>query len=344
MDLNGATVVVTGGTGFLGRHLCDELFRGGARVDPVGRARYDLRRRAEIDRMLTDTRPDAVVHLAAVVGGIGANRAHPGQFLYENAIMGLELLEACRVAGVAKTVVAGTVCAYPKHTPVPFREDHLWDGYPEETNAPYGLAKKLLLAQAQAYRAEYGMSAIYLLPVNLYGPGDNFDLETSHVIPAMIRKFAEARTTRASSVTLWGDGSPTREFLYVEDAARAFRLALERYDGPEPINLGSGEEISIKDLALLVAEATGYQGEIIWDTTEPNGQPRRCLDTSRAWGLLGFAAEVGLKDGLARTVGWFGGQRRRPAGSARAETSHVPGEGVNVQVKSTIQATTRRPS
>jgi GDP-L-fucose synthase len=311
MDLQGATVVVTGGTGFLGRHVCDELARAGAKVEPVGRARYDLRRRAQIDQMLADTHPDAVVHLAAVVGGIGANRAHPGQFLYENAIMGLELLDACRVAKVAKTVVAGTVCAYPKHTPVPFREEHLWDGYPEETNAPYGLAKKLLLAQAQVYRAEYGMNAIYLLPVNLYGPGDNFDLETSHVIPAMIRKFAEACTADAPSVTLWGDGSPTREFLYVEDAARAFRLALEKYDGSEPINLGSGEEIAIKDLAALIAAATGYRGEVCWETTEPNGQPRRCLDTSRARELLGFKSEVTLEDGLARTMAWFGTQRSR---------------------------------
>jgi GDP-L-fucose synthase len=308
MDLQGATVVVTGGTGFLGRHICDELERAGAKVEPVGRVRHDLRRRAEIDRMLADTRPDAVVHLAAVVGGIGANRAHPGQFLYENAIMGLELLEACRAAGVAKTIVAGTVCAYPKHTPVPFREEHLWDGYPEETNAPYGLAKKLLLAQAQAYRAEYGMNAIYLLPVNLYGPGDNFDLETSHVIPAMIRKFAEARAAGAARVELWGDGSPTREFLYVEDAARAFRLALERHDGREPINIGSGEEVSIKDLAALMTQATGYQGEILWDTTRPNGQPRRCLDTSRARELLGFEAEVELREGVIRTVAWFGRQ------------------------------------
>jgi GDP-L-fucose synthase len=256
--------------------------------------------------MLIETRPDAVVHLAAVVGGIGANRAHPGQFLYENAIMGLELLEACRVAGVEKTVVAGTVCAYPKHTPVPFKEEHLWDGYPEETNAPYGLAKKLLLAQCQAYRAEYGMNAIYLLPVNLYGPGDNFDLETSHVIPAMICRFVEANTAGAPSVTLWGDGSPTREFLYVEDAAQAFRLALERYDGPEPINVGSGEEITIKDLAGLVAGIVGYQGEVDWDLSRPNGQPRRCLDTSRTQELLGFEAEVGLPEGVTRTVASVG--------------------------------------
>jgi GDP-L-fucose synthase len=305
MDLNGATIVVTGGTGFLGRHVCKELEAHGAKVHAVGRTAYDLRHRTEIDRMLIETRPDAVVHLAAVVGGIGANRAHPGQFLYENAIMGLELLEACRVAGVGKTVVAGTVCAYPKHTPVPFKEEHLWDGYPEETNAPYGLAKKLLLAQCQAYRAEYGMNAIYLLPVNLYGPGDNFDLETSHVIPAMIRKFVEAKKAGAPSVTLWGDGSPTREFLYVRDAARAFRLALERYDGAEPINVGSGQEISIEVLAPLVAAATGYQGEVLWDSTRPNGQPRRCLNITRARESLGFQAEVGLDEGIMRTVSWF---------------------------------------
>jgi GDP-L-fucose synthase len=304
MDLNGATVVVTGGTGFLGRHVGDVLEQAGAKVEPIGRTRYDLRRRTEIERMLADTRPDAVVHLAAVVGGIGANRAHPGRFLYENAIMGLELLEACRVTGVAKTVIAGTVCAYPKYTPVPFREERLWDGYPEETNAPYGLAKKLLLAQAQAYRAEYGTNVVYLLPVNLYGPGDNFDPETSHVIPAMIRKFLEAKRAGTLEVELWGDGSPTREFLYVEDAALAFRLALERYDGPEPINIGSEEETSIKDLAALIAEATDYHGKIAWDPTRPNGQPRRSLDTTRARRLLGFEAQVGLEEGVRRTVTW----------------------------------------
>jgi GDP-L-fucose synthase len=305
MKVDGATIVVTGGTGFLGRHVCKELETHGAKVHAVGRAAYDLRHRAEIDRMLIETRPDAVVHLAAVVGGIGANRAHPGQFLYENAIMGLELLEACRVAGVEKTVVAGTVCAYPKYTPVPFREEHLWDGYPEETNAPYGLAKKLLLAQCQAYRAEYGMNAIYLLPVNLYGPGDNFDLETSHVIPAMIRKFAEAKESGAPSVTLWGDGNPTREFLYVEDAARAFRLALERYDGPEPINLGSEEEIRIRELASMAAEKTEYKGTVNWDATRPNGQPRRLLETSRARETLGFEANVRLNEGVLRTIAWY---------------------------------------
>jgi GDP-L-fucose synthase len=304
----GATVTVTGGTGFLGRHLAAELEGHGAKVFALGRAGYDLRRRAEIDRMLADTRPDAVVHLAAVVGGIGANREQPGRFFYENALMGIELLEACRVAGVPKVVVAGTVCAYPKHTPVPFREAALWDGYPEETNAPYGLAKKLLLVQAQAYRDQYGMNAIYLLPVNLYGPGDNFDLRSSHVIPAMVRKFAEARDRGEPRVLLWGDGSPTREFLHVRDAARAFRLALEHYDGPEPVNLGSGEEIAIRDLAALVAGATGYRGEVVWDTSKPNGQPRRRLDTTRARELLSFHAEVGLREGIARTVAWFGTQ------------------------------------
>jgi GDP-L-fucose synthase len=302
-------IVVTGGTGFLGRHVCDELERAGAKVEPVGRARYDLRHRVEIDQMLADLRPDAVVHLAAVVGGIGANRAHPGRFLYENAIMGLELLEACRATGISKVVVAGTVCAYPKHTPVPFREEHLWDGYPEETNAPYGLAKKLLLAQAQAYRAEYGMNTVYLLPVNLYGPGDNFDLETSHVIPAMIRKFVEARDSGAPSVTLWGDGSPTREFLFVRDAARAFRLALAHYDGPEPINIGSGEEVAIKDLSELTAAAVGYRGEVLWDPSRPGGQPRRRLDTNRADELLGFRTSVGLREGIEQTVGWYSTSR-----------------------------------
>jgi GDP-L-fucose synthase len=287
VELQGATVVVTGGTGFLGRHVCEELATAGAKVEPVGRARYDLRHRAEIEQMLSDTRPNAVVHLAAVVGGIGANRAHPGQFLYENAIMGLELLDACRVAGVAKTVVAGT-----------------------ETNAPYGLAKKLLLTQCQAYRSEYGMHAIYLLPVNLYGPGDNFDLETSHVIPAMIRRFVEARENRSESVTLWGDGSPTREFLYVDDAARAFRLALERYDGADPINIGSGDEISIARLATLLANKTEYRGEIVWNRSRPNGQPRRTLDTSKATEFLNFSTRVSLSDGIARTAEWYEDSRR----------------------------------
>ena len=305
MRVAGATVTVTGGSGFLGRRLAAELEGHGAKVFALGRAGYDLRRRAEIGWMLADTRPDAVVHLAAVVGGIGANREQPGRFFYENALMGIELLEACRVAGVPKVVVAGTVCAYPKHTPVPFQEAALWDGYPEETNAPYGLAKKMLLVQAQAYRDQYGINAVYLLPVNLYGPGDNFDLHSSHVIPAMVRKFAEARDRGEPRVVLWGDGSPTREFLHVGDAARAFRLALERYDGPEPVNLGSGEEIAIGELAALVARATGYRGEVVWDSSKPNGQPRRRLATDRARALLGFEAAVALREGIADLVAWY---------------------------------------
>jgi GDP-L-fucose synthase len=303
--LSGARVAVTGGTGFLGRHVAAELAAHGAEVAALGRADYDLRRRAEAERMLAELRPDAVVHLAAVVGGIGANRAQPGYFLYANAVMGLELLEACRLAAISKVLIAGTVCAYPKHTPTPFHEDALWDGYPEETNAPYGLAKKLLLAQAQAYREQYGTNAVYLLPVNLYGPHDNFDLETSHVIPAMVRKFTQARDEGAAAVTLWGDGSPTREFLHVRDAARGFRLALERYDGRDPVNLGSGEEISIRDLARLVATSSRYAGELVWDTERPNGQPRRRLATGRARELFGFEAAIPLADGIAELVEWY---------------------------------------
>jgi GDP-L-fucose synthase len=305
MRIAGATIVVTGGTGFLGRHVSEELERNGAKVLALGSRQYDLRRRTEADRMLADTRPDAVVHLAARVGGIGANQAAPGRFFYENAVMGIELIEACRVARVPKVVVAGTACAYPKHVRVPFQEASLWDGYPDEANAPYGLAKKMLLVQAQAYRAQYGMNVVYLLPVNLYGPCDNFDLESSHVIAAMIRKFVEARDRGEDSVTLWGDGSPTREFLHVRDAARAFRLALERYDGAEPVNLASGKEVAIRDLAALIARATRYHGETLWDTTRPNGQPRRRLGTRRAREWLGFEADVTLGEGLAEVVGWY---------------------------------------
>jgi GDP-L-fucose synthase len=305
MTVADATVVVTGGTGFLGRHVTEELQRHGAKVHALGSRHYDLRRRAETDRMLADTRPDVMVHLAAVVGGIGANRSQPGRFFYENALMGIELLEACRVAQVPKVVVSGTVCAYPKHTPVPFQETSLWDGYPEETNAPYGLAKKMLLVQAQAYRSQYGMNAVYVLPVNLYGPHDNFELESSHVIPAMIRKFLEARDRGERQVTLWGDGSPTREFLHVRDAARAFRLAVERYDGSEPVNFGSGQEIAIRDLAALIARIAGYDGQVVWDTSKPNGQPRRRLATDRARDWLGFEAAVTLEDGISEVVRWY---------------------------------------
>ena len=312
MDLSNKLVVVTGGTGFLGRHVVAELRSVGAQALGVGSADYDLRSRHDVDDLLRQTRPDAVVHLAAVVGGIGANRSQPGRYLYENAVMGLEVIDACRVAGVAKTVVSGTVCAYPKHTAVPFREADLWDGYPEETNAPYGLAKKLLLAQCQAYRAQYGMNAVYLLPVNLYGPHDNADLQTSHVIPAMIRKFDEAVRRGDREVVLWGDGSPTREFLHVRDAARGFRLALEHYDGGEPVNLGSGDEHSIRDLAQLVARATGFTGSVAWDTSQPNGQPRRRLDTTRAAREFDFRSEIELADGLRETVAWFRTQREVP--------------------------------
>jgi GDP-L-fucose synthase len=307
MELKGATVVVTGGTGFLGRHVTEELRSAGTKAIPLGSRDYDLRRRAQIDQMLAETTPDAVVHLAAVVGGIGANQAEPGRFFYENAVMGIELIEACRVAEVPKLVIAGTVCAYPKFTPVPFREDDLWNGYPEETNAPYGLAKKMLLVQAQAYRAQYGTNIVYLLPANLYGPGDNFDHQKSHVIPAMVRKFIEARNDNRNNVSLWGDGSPTREFLHVKDAARAFSLTLQRYDSPEPINLGSGQEISMLDLANLIAKIIGYDGRIEWEIEKPNGQLRRCLSANRAQGLIGFSPRIRLDEGIRRVVRWYDG-------------------------------------
>ena len=255
--------------------------------------------------LLARTRPNLIIHAAAVVGGIGANRMHPGQFFYDNAVMGIHLIEEARRVGVEKFVCLGTICAYPKFTPIPFREEDLWNGYPEETNAPYGIAKKALLVQLQAYRQEYGFNGIFLLPVNLYGPGDNFDLETSHVIPAMIRKFVEARETGERHVVLWGDGTPTREFLYVEDAALGIMMAAEKYDEAEPVNLGRGEEISISDLARLVARDAGFEGEIVWDPTRPNGQPRRMLDISRAAREFGFRAPTSFADGLAKTVKWY---------------------------------------
>ncbi len=273
MELNGKTVVVTGSGGFLGRYVVQQLEGRGAKVIGVRRRDYDLLSRREIDRLLDDAQPQALVHLAAVVGGIGANRAEPGRFFYENARMGIEVIDACHRAGVEKICIAGTVCAYPKFTPLPFREDDLWAGYPEETNAPYGLAKKMLLVQAQAYREQYGTNAIYLLPVNLYGPYDNFDLHSGHVIPAMIRKFVDARDGGRPQVDLWGDGSPTREFLYVRDAAEAFCLALERYDGPDPVNVGSGREISIRELAEIIAGATGYTGEVAGIRASPTASP-----------------------------------------------------------------------
>jgi GDP-L-fucose synthase len=266
---------------------------------------YDLVKLEDIQRMLKDANPDVIIHLAALVGGIGANRARPADFFYTNLMMGVQLIHEAWKYGVEKFVAVGTICAYPKFTPIPFREENLWDGYPEETNAPYGLAKKMLLVQAQAYRQQYGFNAIFPLPVNLYGPRDNFDLETSHVIPALIRKYLEAKQRGEKQVVLWGDGSPTREFLYVEDAAEGMTMAAERYNGSEPFNLGSGQEISIRDLATMIARLTEFDGQIIWDTSKPNGQPRRALDTSRAEKFFGFRASTPLEEGLRRTIEWY---------------------------------------
>jgi GDP-L-fucose synthase len=296
--------LVTGGGGFLGSHLVERLRADGLDPFVARRADYDLTRWEDAERLFADSRPELVFHLAAEVGGIGANRANPGRYWYANLVMGAHMLELARTHGVGKLVVAGTVCAYPKNTPVPFREDELWNGYPEETNAPYGVAKKSILVGAQAYREQYGTNAIFLLPTNLYGPRDNFDLETSHVIPALIRKMLES----PEEIVLWGDGSPTREFLYVEDCAEAFAVAAERYEGPEPVNLGAGEEISIRELAALIAELTGFTGEISWDTSMPNGQPRRSLDPSRAQERFGFTARTSLRDGLERTIAWYRAQ------------------------------------
>jgi GDP-L-fucose synthase len=306
MQWSDKRVVVTGGAGFLGSFIVEKLEQRGCKNVFVPRsAEFDLRERDDIVRLYEQVKPHIVLHLAALVGGIGANQANPGRFFYDNAIMGIQLMEFARLAGVEKFVALGTICAYPKFVPVPFKEDDLWDGYPEETNAPYGLAKKMLLVQAQSYRQQYGFNAIYLLPVNLYGPRDNFDLQTSHVIPALIRKFAEANASGAKEVLLWGDGSATREFLYVEDAAEGVLLATERYDGPLPANLGTGEEVSIKTLAELIAAEVNYTGRFVWDTTKPNGQPRRCLDVSRAKELFGFEAVHRLRDGIPKTVAWF---------------------------------------
>jgi len=306
MDWQKTRFVVTGGAGFLGRYVTAKLRDRGARdvFVPIIEE-FDLTRLADIQRLLTSVQPQVVLHLAAKVGGIGANRDHPAEFFYDNLLMGAQLLHESWRAGVEKFVALGTVCAYPKDTPVPFKEENLWNGYPEETNAPYGLAKKMLLVQSQAYRTQYGFNSIFLLPVNLYGPGDNFDLRTSHVIPALIRKCLEAKGQGAASIQLWGDGSPTREFLYVDDAAEAILLATEKYDEDQPINVGSGEEISIRELALLIASLTGFTGRIEWDTGQPNGQPRRSLDTSRAAEKFGFRARVRLNDGLRETIAWY---------------------------------------
>jgi GDP-L-fucose synthase len=298
-------VCVTGGAGFLGSFVVEKLQSLGADVFVPHIEDYDLVQREAILRMLVDARPQLIMHLAAVVGGIGANRQRPADFFYLNLMMGAQLMHEAYLAGVEKFVAVGTICAYPKFTPIPFHEENLWNGYPEETNAPYGLAKKMLLVQAQAYRQQYGFNAIFPLPVNLYGPRDNFDLETSHVIPALIRKMLEAQQRRDKQVVLWGDGSPTREFLYVEDAADGLIMASERYNGPEPFNLGSGREISIHDLATLIGRLIGFDGEIVWDTSKPNGQPRRALDVSRAEQFFGFRACTPFEEGLRRTIAWY---------------------------------------
>jgi GDP-L-fucose synthase len=299
-------VCVTGGAGFLGRFVVDKLRARGAEQVHVPRSKdYDLRRLGAVRQMLADVRPDLVIHLAARVGGIGANRARPAEFFYDNLMMGTQLLHESWRVGVAKFVAVGTVCAYPKVTPVPFQEENLWDGYPEESNAPYGLAKKMLLVQSQAYRQQYGFNSVFLLPVNLYGPGDSFDPERSHVIPALIRKCLEARERGDDTLVAWGSGLPTREFLYVEDAAEGIVLAAERYDGSEPVNLGSGMEIRIKDLMATIARLTGFEGQVEWDTTKPDGQPRRSLDTSKAEALFGFWARTPFDEGLRKTIEWY---------------------------------------
>lgn len=309
---SGRRVVLTGGNGFLGSFVRERIAASEPAALLVPRAaELDLRDAGAIREYLAAHRPDLIIHMAAVVGGIGANLLHPGSFFYENAIMGIQLIEEARRAGVAKFVCLGTICAYPKFSLVPFREDDLWNGYPEETNAPYGIAKKALLVQLQAYRREYGFNGIFLLPVNLYGPGDNFDLESSHVIPAMIRKFVEAKEQGDARVVLWGDGSPTREFLYAGDAAEGIFQAASRYDGAEPVNLGCGEEISIRDLSILIGRLIGYDGEVEWDTTKPNGQPRRVVDVSRAAREFGFRARTSFADGIAKTIEWYVGHRNR---------------------------------
>ena len=305
MHLGDATVLVTGGTGFLGSHVCRALESHGVDVVAPGREVCDLRDRDDVDGLLAKVSPDAVIHLAARVGGIGANAASPGAFFYENALMGIQLLEAARVAEIPKVVIAGTVCSYPKFAPIPFREEDLWTGYPDETNAPYGLAKKMLLVQAAAYRRQYGSNFVTLIPANLYGPGDNFDPSSSHVIASLLRRFFHARERGDESVTVWGDGSASREFLYVEDCAAAFCLALMHYDQDEPVNLGTGEETTIRDLVELVKRATGYEGRIEWDTTKPNGQPRRSLATDRAEKEFGWRATTPLAAGIDRTAAWW---------------------------------------
>jgi len=321
MDLTNKRIVVTGGGGFLGSHIVEQLHARGCDKVFVARSReYDLTEAVSVRRLFEKHDPQVLIHAAAVVGGIGANQVSPGSFFYQNAIMGLHLIEAARRHGTEKVVVLGSICSYPKFTPVPFEEDNLWNGYPEETNAPYGVAKKALLVQCQAYRQQYGTNAIYLLPVNLYGPRDNFDLDSSHVIPALIRKCIEAVEQGRSQIVCWGDGSPTREFLYVDDAARGIVDATESYDQPDPVNLGTGREVSIRYLTETIAAITGFRGSIVWDGTKPNGQPRRCLDVSRAQKSFGFKAKIDLDSGLRRTIVWYRQNRALLASSTASQS------------------------
>ena len=299
-------VTITGGNGFLGKYVIRTLQeRGASHIAVADIDQYDLTRPDDVNRMYNEQRPDVVIHLAAVVGGIGANRENPGKFFYDNAIMGIQLIEQARLHGIEKFVCIGTICAYPKFTPVPFKEDDLWNGYPEETNAPYGLAKKMLLVQLQAYRRQYGMNGIFLLPVNLYGPGDNFDPRSSHVIPALIKKCIDAKRSGAKQIDVWGTGNVSREFIYVEDAARGIVMATEQYNKPEPVNIGAGFEIKIKDLVHLIVELTGFDGDIVWDPSKPDGQPRRMLDTNRAREEFGFEAREDFRSGLKKTIEWY---------------------------------------
>lgn len=310
LDLSRQRICVTGGAGFLGRHLIDKLQDHGAKeIFVPNYPDYDLVKESDIQRMIREAQPDVIIHLAAKVGGIGANREHPGEFFYDNLMMGVQLIHNAWQMGVSKFVAIGTICAYPKFTPIPFREEDIWEGYPEETNAPYGLAKKMLLVQSQAYREQYDYNSIFLLPVNLYGPGDNFNPESSHVIPALIRKCLEAKEQGASEIVAWGDGSPTREFIFAKDAAEGITLATMRYNSSDPVNIGSSFEISIKDLTELIAKLTGFEGEIRWDTSKPNGQPRRKLDTSRAKERFGFEAKTSFEDGLRQTIDWYINER-----------------------------------